>query len=197
VPDAKLPLVLASASPRRRELLSHLGLAFEIFRPDVDETPGPGEGAAALVERLAREKARAGAKAFPQALVVGADTLVSLPAGELFGKPRDASDAKRMLRALSGRTHEVRTGIAVVGPGASRAQVVTAQVRLRPLSDPEIAWYVSTGEPLDKAGAYAVQGKAAAFVQAIDGSWSNVVGLPLAELTVLLAELGAPLPWLA
>ena len=197
MPAAKPPLVLASASPRRRELLAHLGLPFEIVRPEVDESLRAGEGPAEAVARLACEKAREGRRAHPAALVVAADTLVSLPGGEIFGKPRDAADAKRMLRALSGRAHEVRTGVCVAGPAGERSAVVTTEVRFRPLGDAEIGWYVGTGEPLDKAGAYAVQGKAAAFVAAIDGSWSNVVGLPLAELTVLLEGMGAPLPWLA
>ncbi|MHB8419020.1 MAG: Maf family protein [Myxococcales bacterium] len=196
-------LVLASASPRRRELLALLGMPFELCRTEVDERPHPGEGAAETVARLARDKALAGLARHPGALVVGADTLVSLPAEsastseEIFGKPSGSAEAARMLRALAGRAHEVRTGICVASASGERATVALTRVRFRPLSDPEIAWYVATGEPLDKAGAYAIQGRAAAFVQGIEGSWSNVVGLPLAELTALLTEMGAPLPWLA
>ena len=191
------PLVLASASPRRRELLAHLGLAFEVFAPEIDESPLPGEAPARTAERLACEKAAAGRRAFPAAAVIAADTLVSPDGQTALGKPATADDARRMLRLLSGKRHEVYTGLCVAGPGGRRSRTVTSAVRMRPLTEAEIDWYVATGEPLDKAGAYAIQGRGGVFVTAIDGSWSNVVGLPMAELTAMLSELGMALPWLA
>ncbi|HVS03721.1 MAG TPA: Maf family protein, partial [Thermoanaerobaculia bacterium] len=182
-------LVLASASPRRRELLAGLGLAVAVRPAAVDERLLPGEEAAAHVERLAREKAEAVAAAGE--LVVAADTVVTLD-GEVLGKPADAADARAMLRRLQGREHRVLSGVAVRDAGAGRtaAEVEVSRVRLAPLSEREIDWYVATGEPLDKAGAYGVQGRAALFVAGIEGSWSNVVGLPLALLYRLVAELG-------
>ena len=198
MPPQPTALVLASASPRRRELLAQLGLPFEIFAPDVDERPGPGEfDATKLVERLAREKAEAGRRDSPDAIVIAADTEVALPRQRTLGKPADAEDARRMLRSLAGRQHEVSTGVCVWGPERRLARTVVTRVRVRPISEAEIAWYVGTGEPLDKAGAYAIQGKGAIFVAAIEGSWSNVVGLPMAELTEMLAESGVALPWQA
>jgi septum formation protein len=191
-------LVLASASPRRRELLAQLGLPFEVFAPQVDETPGAGEvDTQQLVKRLALEKATAGRRAFPQARVIAADTLVALPGRLALGKPSGAEEARRMLRSLSGRQHEVSTGVCVSSPERSVVRAVTTRVSMRTISDAEIDWYVGTGEPLDKAGAYAIQGRGAIFVSAIEGSWSNVVGLPMAELTEMLADIGVALPWLA
>jgi septum formation protein len=173
-----------------------LGLPFEVFTPEVDETPRAGErDAGKLVERLAFEKAGAGRRAFPSATVIAADTLVALPGQEALGKPGGADDAKRMLRSLAGRQHEVSTGVCVCGPERSTARVVVTRVRMRPISEAELDWYVATGEPADKAGAYAIQGKGAIFVSAIEGSWSNVVGLPMAELTEMLSDLGVALPW--
>lgn len=183
-------LTLASQSPRRRELLSQLGLDLEVRPADVDETPRPGEAAEAYVLRLAQDKARA----VDGDTVLGADTVVVLD-GALLGKPRDVEDARRMLRALSGRPHQVTTGVAGRRGGRERAIAVTTEVELLPLDGPRIDWYVATGEPLDKAGAYAVQGIAGAFVRAVRGSISNVVGLPLAETLALLGELGYELPW--
>jgi septum formation protein len=188
---AELPrLILASASPRRRELLARLGLAFEVRPVDADETPRPGEPPEALVLRLALAKARAAARAGELAL--GADTVVAIE-HEVLGKPVDAEDARRMLRALSGRPHDVWTGVALVaaGPaGASREQVHAERtaVTFRRLTEDEIAAYVESREPLDKAGAYAIQGGAAAFVERVDGDYDNVVGLPLAALRRLLDE---------
>ncbi len=191
-------LVLASASPRRRELLSGLGLPFEVFTPEIDETPRPGEGdPGKLVERLAREKAGAGRRVFPRATVIAADTLVALPGEVALGKPSGTEDAKRMLRSLSGRRHQVSTGVCVWGPERSTARVVVTRVDMRSMTEPELDWYVATGEPADKAGAYAIQGRGALFVTAIEGSWSNVVGLPMAELAEMLSELGVALPWRA
>lgn len=186
-----MTLTLASQSPRRRELLAQLGLALEVEPADVDETPRPGEEARAYVLRVAQAKARAVEAA---GVVLAADTAVVLD-GRILGKPRDGADAAAMLRALSGRAHQVLTGVCARGGGRQELVVVTSVVELAPLSERQIAWYVSTGEPLDKAGAYAVQGVASAFVAAVRGSVSNVIGLPLSETLALLQRFGFPLPW--
>ena len=182
-------LVLASASPRRSELLAGLGVRFAVRPASVDETPRAGEGAAALVERLAREKAAAVAQ--PGELVLGADTVVTLDGG-LLGKPADDAEAAAMLAQLAGREHEVLTGVALldVDAGRTAAVVERSRVRFATLSPREIDWYVKSGEPHDKAGAYAVQGRAALFVTAILGNHSNVVGLPLPAVRRLCRELG-------
>ncbi|HEX9801397.1 MAG TPA: Maf family protein [Thermoanaerobaculia bacterium] len=185
-------LVLASSSPRRRELLARLGVEFEARATDADERPLAGEAPADLVRRLALAKARAAAR--PGEAALGADTVVAL-GGEILGKPADDADARRMLRRLSGRAHEVWSGVAIVfgadaGAGRETVQVVRSDVRFRTLSDAEIADYVAGGEPRDKAGAYAVQGGAAGFVAALAGERSNVVGLPLAATARLLADFG-------
>lgn len=185
-------LTLASQSPRRRELLAQLGVPLEVRPADTDETPLPGEAAGDYVRRVARDKARA----VGGETVLAADTVVVL-AGDLLGKPRDADDARRMLRALSGREHEVLTGVCARRGGREEVLAVSSAVRLAPLSEAQIAWYVATGEPLDKAGAYAIQGLAGAFVAEVRGSISNVVGLPLLETLGLLDRLGHPLPWTA
>ena len=188
-------LILASASPRRRELLSQLGITFTVSAADIDETPREGEAADAYVLRLAREKARAVAARHPGAWVLAADTTVAL-GPQLLGKPRDAEEAKAMLSRLSGRTHEVHTGVALAGRH-EEALVVRTRVTFRALSSGEIAWYAGTGEPLDKAGAYAVQGRGGFLVAAVEGSPTNVIGLPLGETLALLARAGVPLPWRA
>jgi septum formation protein len=188
-------LILASASPRRRELLSQLGLNFTVSAADIDETPHPGEAPEAYVLRLAREKAGAVAPRHPGAWVLAADTTVVL-GPELLGKPRDAEEAKAMLGRLSGRTHEVHTGVALAGRH-TEGLVVRTRVTFRALTPGEIAWYAGTGEPLDKAGAYAVQGKGGFLVAAVDGSPTNVIGLPLGETLALLERAGVPLPWRA
>ncbi len=191
-------LVLASASPRRRELLGQLGLAFDVSAADIDETPHQGEAAQAYVLRLAREKARTVAARTPGAWVLAADTTVVL-GEELLGKPRDEAEVRDMMGRLSGRTHEVQTGVALAGPGAEHpgdlSRVVRTRVTFRPLSAGEIAWYASTGESLDKAGGYAIQGKGGFLVAGIEGSPTNVIGLPLGETLELLARAGVPLPW--
>ncbi len=186
-------LVLASASPRRRDLLSQLGLRFTVAAADLDETPLPAEPADVYVQRLAQEKARAVAARFPQAWVLAADTTVALGA-ELLGKPRDGSEARQMLTRLSGKTHNVYTGVALAGR-TSAATVVRTGVTFRTLTAEEIDWYVGTGEPLDKAGAYAVQGRGGFLVARVEGSPTNVIGLPLGETLELLAQAGVPLPW--
>jgi len=188
-------LLLASASPRRREILAGLGLRFTVRPADVVETPEPGEAAGDYVLRVARDKAAvAGESATPGTLVLAADTEVVID-GEILGKPRDAEDAARMLRRLAGREHEVLTGLALAEPASGReaAHVEISRVRFAPMIDAEIAWYVASGEPMDKAGAYAVQGLGALFVEAVIGSHSNVVGLPVHALYRLCGALGVDL----
>lgn len=185
--------MLASASPRRRELLEGLGLRFEVRPAKIDESTGSGESAHAYVQRLAVEKARSIAARNPEALVLGADTVVVLDR-EILGKPKDPSEAKQMLRRLSGRAHTVLTAIAVCGP-IEEATVVSTRVQFRTLGDEEIDWYVKTKEPFDKAGAYAIQGIGSFLVQQIEGSFSNVVGLPLAETLQMLGRAGMEFPW--
>lgn len=182
-------LILASQSPRRAELLRAAGFAFEVETADVDESLGVGEAPEAYVLRLAEAKAAAVATRHPDAAVVGADTTVVIDE-QILGKPTDRADAVRMLRQLAGRTHEVLTGVAV-GRGARwLSRVASTSVTFLPMTDAEIAWYAASGEPDDKAGAYAIQGLASRFVERIDGSYSNVVGLPVALVHRLLKEIG-------
>jgi septum formation protein len=194
-------LVLASRSPRRKELLEQLGLTVEVAPAEVDETPRPGESPETYVRRLAEAKARAvalGIRGGAPVFVLGADTAVVLD-GRILGKPTDAKDAGRMLRLLSGRAHEVLTGyvILVLRPARSggepdrAAGVVRTEVEFKALDEAEIETYVATGEPLDKAGAYAIQGVGGFMVRRINGSHSNVVGLPLCETIERLRRLGA------
>jgi septum formation protein len=195
-PVGQTQLILASASPRRRELLGQLGLGFEVSAADIDETPLPGEAAGPYVARLARHKARTVASRRPGAWVLAADTTVAL--GEvLLGKPRDAAEVREMVGQLSGRTHEVHTGVALVGPQSEELLGVCTRVTFRTLSPEEIAWYASTGESLDKAGGYALQGKGGFLVARVEGSPTNVIGLPLGETLGLLARAGLALPWSA
>jgi septum formation protein len=182
-------LVLASASPRRHELLAAAGVSFIVDAASVDETPHDGEAPAACVERLAIMKARAVLRRHPGDVVLGADTTVVVD-GEMLAKPVDDVDAARMLRALSGRAHEVLTGVALVSAEASRSAVERTRVVMAPLSDDDIAWYVASGEPGDKAGAYAIQGLASRFIPRIEGSYPNVVGLPVAAVLHLVKEMG-------
>ena len=182
-------LVLASGSPRRRELLALLGLPFEVVPADVDESVRPGETPVELVRRLALAKSDAIALSDDSAVVLAADTIVDV-AGEILGKPTDADDARRMLRSLSARTHLVHTAVAVRRAGRTVQDVVTTAVSMTTMSGAVIDWYLATGEPMDKAGAYAIQGTGGAFVSAIDGSASNVVGLPLATVVELLGRQG-------
>lgn len=183
-------LVLASASPRRHELLRWLVAEFEIDVPAVDESSPAGEEAASLVRRLARAKAAAVAERRPSAWVLGADTIVELD-GEVLGKPADAEEAVRMLARLSGREHRVYTGVALLGPGGRHDEdTVCSRVVFRPLDPARIAAYVATGEPLDKAGAYAVQGRGAGLIERVVGSFTNVIGLPLTEVGRLLGGAG-------
>ena len=180
-----MTILLASASPRRRELLEAAGLACEVDPVDVDETRVPGETPAAYVARVARLKAAAGAARHPRRVVVAADTAV-IVGDEVLGKPADDQDATRMLRLLSGRTHDVLTAVAVASAGRMVVDVETTTVWVDALSRGDIAWYVASGEPQDKAGAYAIQGLASRFIPRIEGSYTNVVGLPVHKVYEIL-----------
>lgn len=180
-------LLLASASPRRHQLLGLLRRPFDVDPADVDESVLPGEGALAYVERVAQAKAMVAVARHPDRLVLAADTTVDLD-GAILAKPDDHDHARRMLRSLSGRDHRVHTRVVVASPGFLSAGTTTTRVRFVELDDDDIDAYVATGEPLDKAGAYAIQGGAAAFVSTVHGSVTNIVGLPLAELRTMLAH---------
>jgi len=185
-------IVLASASPRRTQLLSLLGIAHEVDAGhDVDETPGPTETPAALAVRLARAKAQAVAARHPDRLVLAADTVVVLE-GAILGKPESPADAESMLGRLAGREHEVVTAVALAGPDGIRQRVDRTRVRFRPLDGETIRRYVATGEPLDKAGSYGLQGYGAVLVERIEGDCFGVIGLPVRLVVELLAEAGAP-----
>jgi septum formation protein len=193
-------IVLASASPRRQELLRNAGIPFTVQPADIVEAPLADESPKACAERLAREKALAVFKIRPQEYILGADTIVVVD-DAILGKPRDRDDAVRMLRLLSGRTHVVITGVCLVGPVARSQETVasnsnqiaseTTFVTMREISDGEIRDYVATGEPMDKAGAYAIQGIASRWIPRIEGDYSNVVGLPVALVYAMLRERGA------
>ena len=187
-------LYLASASPRRRELLSQLGLEFEAMPSNILEERRAGESPAEYVTRVARDKARYVAglvktRELPAHPVLGADTEVVLD-GEIFGKPRDRDHGMEMLRRLGGRTHEVLSAVCLIHGDGEHAALSVSRVSFVPLTEAEIAQYWETGEPADKAGAYAIQGRAAAFIARLEGSYSGVMGLPLHELAVLLKEIG-------
>jgi septum formation protein len=195
MPAGRLPLVLASGSPRRRELLARAGVPFEPASADVPEDVLPGESARDAAVRLAREKAVAVARRLgphPPRWVLGADTLVVLD-GEALGKPRDAEHAVALLRRLVGRRHRVVTAVALVTSDglSARGVAVESDVVMRAASEAEVRAYVATGEPLDKAGAYAAQGEGRRFIEKIEGSETNVIGLPLDETLALLREAGA------
>jgi septum formation protein len=172
-------LVLASASPRRQELLRSAGITFEVQPAHIPEDPLPGEAAKECAERLAGEKALAVARRRPRDIVLGADTVVVVD-GQLLGKPSDAADAARMLRLLSGREHHVITGVCLVVNGQPSVASETTLVTVSEIADKDIADYVASGEPMDKAGAYAIQGIASRWIPRIEGDYSNVVGLPVA-----------------
>jgi septum formation protein len=188
-------LILASASPRRQELLRNAGIEFRVQPTDIPEDPLPGESPKVCAERLAREKARVIALQHPRDFVLGADTIVVVE-GQMLGKPTDAEDAARMLRLLSGRSHRVTTGVCLIGPapGGQPAFVdvrsETTLVNMAPLSDADIHYYISSGEPMDKAGAYAIQGLASRWISRIEGDYANVVGLPVALVFRMLREHG-------
>lgn len=178
-------LILASGSPRRKALLEQLGLHFDVFSPDIDETAGINEPVAEYVERLACEKAQAVLDRFPDAIVIAADTSLGLD-GQILGKPESREHALNMWTALSGRWHDVYTGVCVRTLKENYSIVVRTQVEFQPLSPIDMENYWATGEPQGKAGGYAIQGIAARFIPRIDGSYSNVVGLPLHETVQLL-----------
>jgi septum formation protein len=185
-------LVLASASPRRRDLLAQAGFQFTVLTSPVDETPKPGEPAAELAQRLAREKAEAVARlqqTAPDAVILGADTVV-VCGNEILGKPQDAADAQRMLRLLSGQTHAVITGVCVVASEERKTAAETTRVTVSALSEADITAYIASGEPFGKAGAYAIQGLAAQWIPRVEGCYFNVVGLPLARAAGMLREAG-------
>jgi septum formation protein len=203
-----VPLILASGSPRRAELLTAAGFTFEIVPADIDETPVAGEPAVDYALRMARAKAARVAAARSSSgerlaasgqrpavgdVILAADTVV-VGNGRLMGKPTDRQDAASMLRTLSGGTHDVHTAVVVRGPQRQAEELVTTRVRFQALSDAEIVWYLDTGEPEGKAGAYGIQGRASRFIEWIEGSWSNVVGLPISTVYRLLkaVEDGTP-----
>ncbi|MQT39974.1 MULTISPECIES: nucleoside triphosphate pyrophosphatase [unclassified Pseudomonas] len=191
------PLFLASGSPRRRELLTQIGVPFQVVSASIDETPLSDECPAAYVERLARAKARAGrehllgASVSAPFCVLGADTAVVLD-DQILGKPVDEADALSMLMALSGREHEVLTAIAILAAERCETRVVRSRVSFRTISQQEAGQYWASGEPQDKAGGYAIQGLAAVFVAGLNGSYSGVVGLPVCETAELLGQFGIP-----
>jgi septum formation protein len=193
--DPASPLILASASPRRRELLAACGLSFRIIPAAIDERPYPNEPAEVYVRRLASAKAAAVAKSHPDAVVLGADTIVTIDHA-LLGKPRGLDEARQMLSRLSGNVHEIVTGVAVLAAERAASEVVTSRVLMRRITEATTAWYLATGEPFDKAGAYAVQGLGGALVEWVEGSYTNVVGLPLTETLALLRRFDVlpPLP---
>lgn len=188
-------IYLASQSPRRQELLTQLGVRFETLDAPVHEQIRPGESPEQYVNRVAREKAGAGLLQLggqSRAIVLGADTDVVID-GQVLGKPADAAHAAALLRQLSGRTHQVHTAVWLVSAGTEQSALVSTDVHVAAMSEAEIDAYIATGEPFGKAGAYAIQGRAAAFITGINGSYSGVMGLPLHETAVLLRNFGVPL----
>jgi septum formation protein len=179
-------LILASASPRRQELLREAGIRFEVHPAHIDESRVAGEPPLQYACRVAQEKAQAVARDFPNRYILGADTIVTVD-NQVLGKPRDAEDARRMLQLLSNREHEVTTAVSLVLPSASvDTRYLTTRVRFREIAEEEIHAYVAGGEPMDKAGAYAIQGGAQRWTLGIEGEYSNVVGLPLSVVTEIL-----------
>jgi septum formation protein len=196
-------LVLASASPRRQELLRNAGIAFAVHPTNIPEMPQSGESGLDCAERLARQKALAAFQQRPESFVLGADTVVVVQE-EILGKPRDAADAARMLLLLSGRTHQVTTGVCLIGPplgtgnqkletGFEDTSSETTLVTMNPLADEDVNSYIASGEPMDKAGAYAIQGAASRWIPRIEGDYFNVVGLPVSLVCRMLREHGVSL----
>jgi septum formation protein len=183
-------IILASASPRRAEILRSVGWPFELLPQDIDETRKPDEDAVTYVQRLARGKAEAAARRSEGSLIVGADTTVVI-GDQILEKPRDEDDARRMLRQLSGQWHQVLTGVAVIRLSQSRIACAATEVKFAAMSSSEINWYVASGEPMDKAGAYAIQGPGSRFIEGIRGEYFNVVGLPVRLLYEMVREYGA------
>jgi septum formation protein len=194
-PQNNSTLILASSSPRRQELLREIGIPFQVHAAHINEDQIANEQPSEYALRLAREKAQAVAARYPQSYVLGADTIVVVD-GEVLGKPKDHADAARMLRKLSGRGHEVTTAVSLIAPDAvapgtrTETRACTTKVYFRKLTEDEIQQYVAGGEPMDKAGAYAIQGGASRWTDRIEGEWSNVVGLPLSLVTDLLRTYG-------
>jgi septum formation protein len=186
----KPELILASSSPRRQELLREIGIPFQVHAANINEDQLAGEAPIAYALRLAQEKAQVVSKQYPQSYVLGADTIVVID-GEVLGKPIDDADAARILRRLSGRTHEVTTAVSLVAPGTlAETRASTTKVYFREIAEAEIQQYVAGGEPMDKAGAYAIQGGASRWTDRIEGEFSNVVGLPLSLVTEMLKTTG-------
>ncbi|MCG8466236.1 MAG: Maf family protein [Xanthomonadales bacterium] len=183
------PLILASASPRRLELLQQIGFSPVVHPADVDETPWPSESPDAYVARIAQAKVSAVAALYPHAVVIGSDTTVVGPSG-ILGKPKDHAEARAMLQQLRGRHHQVLTAVCVAQGEHIEQKTVASQVLFRLLNDAEIDAYIASGEPMDKAGAYAIQGLGAVFVAHLEGSYSGVMGLPLCETAALLKPFG-------
>ena len=190
-----MSVILASTSPRRRELLALLGITFEIIAPSAEEIPSPGLSPREQVKQFALDKALSIARRHPDDLVLGSDTVIEID-GTLVGKPRDLHDAETMLRQLRGRSHHVHTGIALIHEAAfvTVVQVETALVRMTPFTDQELGRYLETEESLGKAGAYSIQGEAARFIEKIEGDYPTIVGLPLRQTADLLAQRGVVLP---
>jgi septum formation protein len=190
LPQNNSTLILASSSPRRQDLLREIGIAFQVHAAHINEDQIAGEDPREYAMRLACEKAQAVAAHYPQSCVLGADTIVVVDA-EVLGKPKDHADATRMLRMLSGRGHEVTTAVSLIAPGSrTETRACTTQVYFRELTEDEIQQYVAGGEPMDKAGAYAIQGGASRWTNRIEGEFSNVVGLPLSLVTEMLKITG-------
>lgn len=185
-----MKIILASASARRKELLTLIGLDYISIPSNTDETPPPNCEAHELVQHLALQKAQAVATQYPNDCVIGADTIVLLPDGTIIGKPKDSSDAIRILHLLQGKTHTVLTGVALLTPGHCDVRFDSTQVTFSSLTANEISWYVATGDPLDKAGAYGIQGPFGMFVKRIEGNYFNVIGLPLPTLYAMLKQAG-------
>jgi septum formation protein len=183
-----MTLILASSSPRRRDLLTQAALRFDVLPADIDETRHPNEPPTTYVQRLALEKAQAIHALHPHATVLGADTTVVLDDTTILNKPTDLADAERMIRALSNRAHQVHTGIAVVTPTTQRTHIETTTVFFAPIPEADLAHYLCTGDGLDKAGAYGIQGYAARWITRIEGDFFNVMGLPLAATIRLLRQ---------
>jgi septum formation protein len=189
------PPILASGSPRRRQWMEALQIPYEVWKPELDETPLPGEDPEAMVERLAKAKAEIVAQVNPGRWVIAADTTVAVD-HHVLGKPVDVDDAVRMLGLIQGRNHEVHTGLCLRRDAEIHSLVDTAEVYLRPVSEAQARWYASTGEPMDKAGAYAVQGIAALFIDRIEGSFATVMGFPVERFGEITRSLGLLREWL-
>lgn len=185
-------IILASGSPRRKELFSYLGLDFSVSVSHADERSRPRELPEDFCNRVSLDKAAVVSRENPDALIIAADTIVVID-GRILGKPRDNTAASEYLRLLQGRIHDVYTGYTIMYKDRNRTRVIRTRVRFRAMTEKEISWYIATGEPLDKAGAYAVQGIGSIFIDKVDGSYTNVIGLPLSDLYYDLKDFGVTL----